>query len=74
MEGPYFSFLNWSTKFGDPRIAHFVGMHALQVLPILGFYVLRSLPSVWAAALIYGALSVHLLLQALAGKPFISGQ
>jgi len=67
-------FLNWSTKFGDPRIAHFVGMHALQVLPILGFYVLRSVPSVWAAALIYGVLSVHLLLQALAGKPFISGQ
>jgi hypothetical protein len=49
-------------------------MHALQVLPLLGFYVFRSVPSVCFVALVYGLLSVQLLLQALAGKPFISGQ
>lgn len=27
--------VNWSRQYGDPRIAHFIGMHALQVLPVL---------------------------------------
>ena len=34
-------FLNWSTQGGDLRIGHFVGMHALQVIPFLGWFVTR---------------------------------
>lgn len=61
--------LNWSTKFGDPRIAHFIGMHALQVLPILSFYLLKNTKATIAIAAVYFLLAVFTLVQALQGKP-----
>jgi hypothetical protein len=64
--------LNWSRKFGDPRIAHFVGMHALQVLPFLAFYVLKDVKLTLFAAVVYGALALMILVQALNGRPLIS--
>lgn len=64
--------LNWSRKYGDLRIAHFVGMHSLQVLPLLAYYVLRDVRLVYVFGFIYGALALFCLVQSLASKPLLS--
>lgn len=66
-------FLNWSRTFGDPRVAHFIGMHALQVIPLLSWYLLRNISLTVVISVLYGALALWTLVQALGGKPLIGG-
>lgn len=74
--GPGMPLTNWSTSHGDLRIAHAVGLHALQVLPLAGLLVNRFVPTMWwlilAIGASYGGLFVWTLRVALRGKPLIS--
>ncbi|MEO1435074.1 MAG: hypothetical protein AAFV80_06015 [Bacteroidota bacterium] len=63
--------VNWSMRDGDLRVAHFIGMHALQVIPILSYYVLRNLRLTVLLAVLYGALALFTWIQALQGRPFL---
>ncbi len=63
------AFFNWSRIFGDLRIAHFVGMHALQVIPLVSWYLLKDTKLTIALAILYACLAVFVLVQALQGKP-----
>ena len=74
--GPGLPVLGWSQVAGDVRVAHFVGIHAGQALPLLGFVLARRQPriapaGVWLGSALWCGLFAAVLLQALAGRPLI---
>jgi len=81
--GPGLPVVGWSTVGGDLRVAHFVGLHALQILPFLGWLFTRRrwpfahfaesqrLALVWTSGLAYFGLVLLLTWQALRGQPLI---
>ncbi|WP_020076552.1 hypothetical protein [Cryocola sp. 340MFSha3.1] len=82
--GPGLPVLGWSTVGGDLRIPHFIGMHALQLLPLLavllGWLGRRWRPLaddrvrtrlVVVATAAYGAVLALVTVQALAGQSIV---
>jgi len=81
--GPGLPVVGWSTVGGDVRAAHFLGLHALQALPLLGWLLGRGGRPAWLGAgdrralvviagLAYLGLVVLLTSQALRGQPLIA--
>ncbi len=60
-------FLNWSKKNGDLRIAHFIGMHALQMVPLLSLLFAQKIRDVILIATVYGIFAAYTFIRALQG-------
>ena len=75
-------YVNWSTEGGDPRVAHAIGLHGVQVLPLFAFVLGRGWPGlrqrhqlaiVCGFATVYMAVGVALFAQAMNGRPAMAG-
>jgi hypothetical protein len=61
--------VNWSRQYGDLRIAHFFGLHSLQVLPLAGYYIAKSKNQLLLLASLYFTFVLLLFIQAIKGIP-----
>lgn len=80
-EGGKLPVVGWSTTAGDLRIGHFIGLHALQVLPLIGWFISsrnqqldkkKQVQLVWTAGLGYLGVMILVTWQALRGEPVIA--
>jgi len=76
--GPGLPGTGWSVEHGDLRIPHFVGLHAMQILPLLALAVRRRRSDetarvrvMFVATASYAALFAILLWQALRGQSLV---
>ncbi|MEE9373085.1 MAG: hypothetical protein V3V00_08540 [Saprospiraceae bacterium] len=77
--GPGLPFVNWSTIGGDLRIAHFLGLHAIQIFPLFAYWMIKKtgikMKERMVALLIFTILFLSVLafifFQAQEGKPLL---
>lgn len=80
--GPGLPVTHWNTQAGDLRVAHFLGLHSLQIVPLFAWAVGRRRRSVASAratrvvmmgAGAYVGLMMGTLVQALQGRALLNG-
>ena len=71
--GPGLPLIYWSTKGGDLRVAHFLGIHGMQVIPLFGWW-MRSKSAIGVGIFAAGYAGVTFLLfqTALRGVPLVA--
>lgn len=81
--GPGLPIIGWSTTGGDLRVPHFFGLHAMQIIPLMGWLITRPnirrrlpeyrrLSLIWTGGLGYLGLVLILTWQALRGQSVIA--
>ena len=76
--GPGLPFLGWSTEAGDLRLAHLIGLHGAQIIPLFAFWLgRRRLPEdrqlsfLFGFSAIYTLVGILLFVQASRGVPLL---
>jgi hypothetical protein len=78
--GPGLPFVNWSTIGGDLRIAHFIAIHAIQIVPLFAYVLsqMAPIPAVRQRRLAIAAVAIMVSLgvgatfvQAALGRPLL---
>lgn len=79
--GPGLPFVNWSVIGGDLRIAHFIAIHAIQIVPLFAYILsqMAPIPAVKHRRMAVGALAIVVsvavgatFVQAALGRPLLS--
>ena len=81
--GPGLPLVGWSTEGGDLRVPHFVGLHGMQIIPLLGWWLTRPTMRqrfsvrerysfVWIGGISYIGATLILTWQAVRGQSVIA--